>query len=90
MKNLIFSLITVSTLGIAIAAPLKANAVEVNVGGYHFDSHSLRQSAKYAVYYKTPYQKHWQFKGEYGSRVEAEFSARRLRYDGYIARIDRY
>jgi hypothetical protein len=72
MKNLIFSLITVSTLGIAIAAPLKANAVEVNVG------------------YKTPYQKHWQFKGEYGSRVEAEFSARRLRYDGYIARIDRY
>jgi hypothetical protein len=91
MKKLILSLITVSTLGIAIAAPLnQANAGEVNIGGYHFNTDSFRQSAKYAVYYKTPYQKYWKFKGEYGTRVEAEFSARRLRYNGYIARIDRY
>jgi hypothetical protein len=90
MKKRILSLIAASTLGIAIAAPLKAKAVEVNVGGYHFNTNSVRQNARYAVYYKTPYQKNWKFKGEYGTRFEAEFSARRLRYNGYIARIDRY
>jgi hypothetical protein len=90
MKKLILSLMTLSTLGIAIAIPLSvnnANAVEINIGGYRF---SDRQGAKYAVYYKTQHQKRWQFKGDYGTRFEAEFAARRLRYNGYIARIDRY
>ncbi len=87
MKKLILSLMTLSALGIVIAAPLNANAVEINVGGYRF---SDRQSSKYAVYYKTQYQKRWQFKGDYGTRFEAEFAARRLRHNGYIARIDRY
>jgi hypothetical protein len=91
MKKLILSLVAASTLGIAISAPLnQANAGEVNIGGYHFNTDSLRQNGRYAVYYKTSYQKHWKFKGEYGTRVEAEFSARRLRYNGYIARIERY
>lgn len=87
MKKLIVSLMTLSALGIVIAAPLNANAIEINVGGYRF---SDRQSSKYAVYYKTQSQKYWQFKGDYGTRFEAEFAARRLRYNGYIARIDRY
>lgn len=87
MQKLILSLITLSTLGIVIAAPFNANAFEINVGGYHF---SDRQSSKYAVYYKTQYQKHWQFKGNYGTRVEAEYAVHRLRNNGYIARIDRY
>jgi hypothetical protein len=91
MKKLILSLVAASTLGIAIAAPLnQANAGEVNIGGYHFNTDSFREKARYGVYYKTQYQKYWQFKGEYGTRVEAEFSARRLRYNGYIARIERF
>jgi hypothetical protein len=90
MKKLILSLMTLSTLSVVIAAPLSisnANAGEINVGGYRF---SDGQNSKYAVYYKTKYQKRWQFKGDYGTRFEAEFAARRLEYNGYIARIDRY
>jgi hypothetical protein len=91
MKKLILSLMTVSALGIMIGAPVKANAGEINIGGYHFsDPRIPSHRSRYGVYFKTQKQKFWQFKGEYGTRFEAEYSANRLRDKGYIARIDRY
>jgi hypothetical protein len=91
MKKLILSLMTLSALGIMIGAPVQANAREINIGGYQFSDHHLpRGNARYAVYFKTERQKHWQYKGEYGNRFEAEYSANRLRDRGYVARIDRY
>ena len=91
MKKLILSLMTLGALGIVIGAPIQANAGEINIGGYHFsDRHLPRGNSRYAVYFKTEHQKYWQYKGEYGTRFEAEYSANRLRDRGYIARIDRY
>jgi hypothetical protein len=91
MKKLLLSLITLSALGITIGVPVQANAREFNIGGYHFsDRHIPRGNSRYAVYFKTERQKYWQYKGEYGTRFEAEYSANRLRDKGYIARIDRY
>ena len=91
MKKLILSLMTLSALGIIIGAPVQANAGEINIGGYHFsDRHLPRGNARYAVYFKRDHHKHWQYKGEYGTRFEAEYSANRLRDRGYTARIDRY
>jgi hypothetical protein len=91
MKKVLVALLALTTLGTALSAPLMANAFEIKIGEHSFsDRYGHRSNQRYAVYYRKYYNRPWKFKGEYGSRYEAEYALRQLQNNGYLARIDRY
>jgi hypothetical protein len=88
MKKVIVTLLAASAFGTTLAAPLIANAFEVNIGGHSFsDRYGHRSNHQYAVFFRKHHQDGWKLKGNYGSRYEAEYALRQLQDNGYLARI---
>jgi hypothetical protein len=91
MKKVIVTLLSLATLGTALATPMISNAFEINIGGHRFsDRYGHRSDNVYAVFYRKHYYESWKLKDKYGSRYEAEYAKHKLEDKGYYARIERH
>jgi hypothetical protein len=85
-------LVVLASLSMALTSPAKASAYEINQlrpgtvisrGDRRNDSHD-----RYSVFYRRSNRGRWHLAGNYRNRLAADRTARHLRRDGLIVRVE--
>jgi hypothetical protein len=91
MKKVLFTLLSLATLGIGIAIPFQAKAESIHFGhphsGFSFEFGD-RVHRQYEVYYRDDRYDEWHFAGSYRHWEDADYAARKLERRGYMAQIE--